>query len=103
MLSILKMLSLYSGSRGPHWLDLPSSCGHKFHISLHTLPDDGRSISRNVAEKHSDSRHDKLNDIMNTTESTNTNIFKIKSTESYKVLSLVEESLWVGSTFALCA
>ena len=24
------------------------------------LPDDGRSISRNVAEKHYDSRHDKL-------------------------------------------
>ena len=26
----------------------------------HTLPDDGRSISRNVTEKHYDSRHDKL-------------------------------------------
>ena len=26
----------------------------------HTLPDDGRSISRNVAEIHCDSRHDKL-------------------------------------------
>ena len=25
-----------------------------------TLPDDGRSIARNVAEKHYDSRHDKL-------------------------------------------
>ena len=31
----------------------------------HTLPDDGRSISRNVAEKHYDSRYDKLrNNIM---------------------------------------
>ena len=28
--------------------------------SFHTLPDDGRSISRNVAEKYEDSRHDKL-------------------------------------------
>ena len=27
---------------------------------LHTLPDDGRSISPNVAEKYYDSRHDKL-------------------------------------------
>ena len=41
------------------------------------LPDDGRSISRNVAEKHYDSRHDKLRNNMDTTESTNTNIFKI--------------------------
>ena len=31
---------------------------------LHTLPDDGRSISRNVAEKHYDSRHDKLRNNM---------------------------------------
>ena len=29
------------------------------HTHTHTLPDDERSISRNVAEKH-DSRHDKL-------------------------------------------
>ena len=43
----------------------------------HTLPDDGRSISRNVAEKQYDSRHDKLRNNMDTTESTNTNIFKI--------------------------
>ena len=43
----------------------------------HTLPDDGRSISRNVGEKHYDSRHDKLRNNMDTTESTNTNIFKI--------------------------
>ena len=77
MLSILKTLSLFSGSRGPHGPDLPSPCGRKFQISLHNLPDDGRSISRNVAEKHNDSRHDKLKNNMNTTESTNTNIFKI--------------------------
>ena len=43
----------------------------------HTLPDDGRSISRNVAEKHYDSRRDKLRNNMDTTESTNTNIFKM--------------------------
>ena len=30
----------------------------------HTLPDDGRSISRNVAKKHYDSRHDKLRNNM---------------------------------------
>ena len=40
--------------------------------------DDGRSISRNVAEKYYDSRHDKLRKNMDTTESTNTNIFKTK-------------------------
>ena len=43
----------------------------------HTVPDDGRSISRNVAEKHYDSRHDQLRNNMNTTELTNTKIFKI--------------------------
>ena len=32
---------------------------------------------RNVAEKHYDSRHDKLRNNMDTTESTNTNIFNI--------------------------
>ena len=35
----------------------PSGENFKFKLSL---PDDGRSISRNVAEKHYDSRHDKL-------------------------------------------
>ena len=45
------------------------------NFSFDTLPDDGRSISRNVAEKHYDSRHDKLRNNMDTTESTNTNIF----------------------------
>ena len=54
----------------------------------HTLPDDGRSISRNVAEKHYDSRHDKLRNNMDTTESTNTNIFKIYFLVS-KILSLM--------------
>ena len=29
-------------------------------FQFHTLPDDGRNISRNVAKKHYDSRHDKL-------------------------------------------
>ena len=76
MLSILIMLSIFSGSRGPDGPDLPSLYGRKFQLSVHNLPDDGRSISRNVAEKHYDSRHDKLKNNMNTTESTNTNIFK---------------------------
>ena len=49
----------------------------KFYISLHTLPDGGRNISRNVAGKHYDSRHDKLKNSINTTEPTNTNIFKV--------------------------
>ena len=46
-----------------HGPDLPSPFGRKFQIRIrisHTLPDDGRSISRNVSEKHYDSRHDKL-------------------------------------------
>ena len=34
---------------------------HKYHALHHLhLPDDGRSISRNVAKKQHDSRHDKL-------------------------------------------
>ena len=60
MLSILKMLSIFSGSRGPDGPDLPLPFWRKFQLSVHTLLDDGRSISRNVAEKHDDSRHDKL-------------------------------------------
>ena len=76
MLSILKTLSLFSGSRDPRGPHLPSPFVRKFHISLHTLPDDERSISRIVAEKHFYSRQDELKNSMNTTESTNTNIFK---------------------------
>ena len=49
----------------------------KIPNSFLPLPDDERSISRNVAEKHYDSRHDKLRNNMDTTESTNTNIFKL--------------------------
>ena len=60
MLSILKMLSIFSGSRVPDGPDLPSPFGQTFQLSVHTLADDGRSISRNVAEKHYGSRHDKL-------------------------------------------
>ena len=52
------MLSFFSGSGGTPGPDLPSPFGRKF--LFHTLPDDGRSISQNVAEKHYDSRHDKL-------------------------------------------
>ena len=63
----------------PYYVKIPN-------ILSHTLPDDGRkknksddgrSISRNVAEKHYDSRHDKLKNSMNTTESTNTNVFNL--------------------------
>ena len=43
------------------------------------------SISRNDAEKHYDSRHNKLTNSMNTTESTNTNIFKKVYAETSKV------------------
>ena len=55
-----KTVKFLSGSRGRHGLDLPSPLGQKFQVSVHILPDDGRSISRNVARKHYDSRHDKL-------------------------------------------
>ena len=56
-----KNVKFLSGSRRPHGPDLPSPCGRKLQFqSVHTLLDDGRSISRNVAEKHHDSRHDKL-------------------------------------------
>ena len=50
---------------------------HKYHTHSQTLPDVGRSVSRKVAEKHYDSRHDKLENSMNTIETTNTNLFKI--------------------------
>ena len=43
-------------------------------FQFHTLPGDGRSISRNVAVKR-----------MGTTESTNTNIFKTSSLDNYMV------------------
>ena len=66
MLSILKTLSLFSGSGGSHGPDLPSPYGRKFHISLHTLPDDGRSISRNVAEKRYDQLKNSSIDLFHT-------------------------------------
>ena len=46
------------------------------HTYLHTLPDDRRSMSQKVTEKHYDSRHDKLKNSTKTTELTNTNIFQ---------------------------
>ena len=54
----------FSMSRGTSGPDLPSPFGRKFLFHFHTLPDDGRSISRNVAEKYYDSRHDKLRNNM---------------------------------------
>ena len=59
MLSI-QNVKLFSGSKGPDGPDLQSPFWRKFHISLHTLSDDVRSISQNVAEKRHDSRHNKL-------------------------------------------
>ena len=50
MSSILKRLSILSGSRGPEGPDVPSPLGQKFQLSVHTLPNDGSSISRNVAK-----------------------------------------------------
>ena len=37
MLSILKMLSVFSGSRGPHEPDLPSLVGREFQLSVHQI------------------------------------------------------------------
>ena len=78
MLSILRNVkSLFSGSRGLHGPDLPSPYGRKFHIhcftpglmigevSLETLP-------KNMLQGMINSENS-----MNTTELTNTNIFKI--------------------------
>ena len=48
-------------------------------------PDVSLEMSRNVAEKHYDSKHDKLTNSMNTIESTNTNIFKNIYAETSKV------------------
>ena len=31
----ISMLSIFSGSRGPHGTDLPSPVGRKFHLALH--------------------------------------------------------------------
>ena len=54
----VKFLSGSGGSNGP---DLRSPWRAKIPVSVQfTLADDGRSISRNVAKKHHDSRHDKL-------------------------------------------
>ena len=45
MSSILERLSILSDSRRPDGPDLPSPLGRKFQLSVHTLPDHGRSIS----------------------------------------------------------
>ena len=58
MLSILKTLVYSLVAEALTGLIYHRPTGENF--TFHTLPDDGRSISRNVAEKHYDSRHDKL-------------------------------------------
>ena len=55
----IKNVEFLPASKGPHGPDLLSPSGRKFQFQ-YTLPNYGRSISRNVAEKHYDSRHDKL-------------------------------------------
>ena len=54
----------------------------------HTLPDDGRSISRNVAEKHYDSRHDKLRN--NITMKRKEFVSKSKASLSVKCLHMLK-------------
>ena len=55
----------------------PSGENSKF---IH-LPDDGRSISRNVAEKHYDSRHDKLRNNIEEGSLVTTNSFHSSSSQ----------------------
>ena len=76
MLSVLKMLSIFSGSRGPDGPDLPLP--FKFQVLVHTRTTCLMmgEVSLETSPKNIDSRHDKLKTSMNTTESTNTNIFK---------------------------
>ena len=53
-----------------------------------------------VADKHYDSRQDKLKNSMNTTELTNTNIFKIiKFYFRWKTDSLVSDDFYILSVF----
>ena len=75
---------IYHRPSGENSKFLPSFLMRREDSDVDTLPDDGRSISRNVTEKHYDSRHDKLRNNMDTTESTNTNIFKMQ----YRILFL---------------
>ena len=69
-----------SASRSPRGPDLPSPSRRKSQFSVHTLPDDGRSISRDVAGNSENS--------MNTTELTNTNIFKIMTIMDLPLVNL---------------
>ena len=79
MLSILKTLSLFSGNRCPDGPDLPSPCGQKFHISLHShLPD--RLMMREASLKRCQKKKNMIQDMINSddmtsTESTIPNIF----------------------------
>ena len=53
-------VKFFSGSRGTHGPIYHRPSGENFSFARHTLPDDGRSVSQNLAGKHYDSRHDKL-------------------------------------------
>ena len=60
MLSILKMLSFHLVEEALTALIYHRPAGENSSFPFYILPDDGRSISRNMAGKHNDSRHDKL-------------------------------------------
>ena len=61
MLSTLKILSFFLVAEAHTGLMYHRPAGENSNFSsVHTLPDNGRSISGNVAEKRYDSRHDKL-------------------------------------------
>ena len=60
-IKLSKMLRFFRKQRPTAWSTLALRVKTSVLLAcLHILPDDGRSISRNVAEKHYDSRHDKL-------------------------------------------
>ena len=72
------MLSIFSGSRGPDGPDLPSPCGRKFQLSVQTPCLMIGEVSLETSPQNIIIQ-DMINseNSMNTTESTNTNIFKM--------------------------
>ena len=76
---------------------------HKYHTHTHshshTLPDDGGSISQNVTENIMVQDMVNAENSMNTTESTNTNIFKIIKLETMQLVIsfyVVQQTLFNG-------
>ena len=51
MLRILKMLSIFSGSRGPDGPDLPSPFGRKFQLSVQQMRGNVANINKLVQDK----------------------------------------------------